>query len=165
MVARYIDHGVSGAASSRPELDALMAAAQLRRFDALLVWKLDRLARSVRHLTTLSAELEALGIDLVVPGQAIDTSTPTGRLLFNVLGSIAEFERDLIRDRVVAGMKAARRRGRAIGRPRSLDVEQCDRIVRLRDGGKTLRQIAEHVGVSKTTVCRALELTSNSGDS
>jgi len=156
VIDKYVDHGVSGAKSSRPELDALMAAARLRKFDALLVWKLDRLARSVRHLTTLSAELEALGVDLVVPGQAIDTSTPTGRLLFNVLGSIAEFERDLIRDRVVAGMKAAQRRGRLAGRPRSLDADQCDRIIRLRVGGKTLRQIAEVVGVSKTTVSRAL---------
>ncbi len=153
---KYVDRGVSGAKSSRPQLDALLAAAQLRRFDALLVWKLDRLARSVRHLTTLSAELEALGIDLIVPGQAIDTSTPTGRLLFNVLGSIAEFERDLIRDRVVAGMKAAQRRGKAMGRPRSLDAAECERIVRLRDGGKTLRQVAAQVGVSKSTVCRAL---------
>ena len=79
--------------------------------------------------------------------------------------SIAEFERDLIRDRVVAGMKAAQRRGKAMGRPRSLDPGECDRILRLRDGGKTLRQIAEQVGVSKSTVCRALELASNSGDS
>ncbi len=156
VVGKYVDHGVSGAKSSRPELDALMAAAHLRQFDALLVWKLDRLARSVRHLTTLAAELEALGIDLIVPGQAIDTSTPTGRLLFNVLGSIAEFERDLIRDRVVAGMKAAQRRGQVIGRPRRLGADRCDRICRLREGGRSLREIAMLVGVSKSTVSRAL---------
>ncbi len=159
VVAKYVDHGVSGAKSSRPELDALMAAARLRQFDALLVWKLDRLARSVRHLTTVAAELEALGIDLIVPGQAIDTSTPTGRLLFNVLGSIAEFERDLIRDRVVAGMKAAQRRGQVMGRPRSLDADQCVRICRLRQSGSSLREIATLVGVSKTTVSRALSST------
>ena len=114
----FIDHGVSGRRDRRPALDRLLVAARRREIDAVAVVKLDRLARSVRHLTTLSAELEALGVDLNVPGQAIDTSTPTGRLLFNVLGSIAEFERDLIRDRVVAGMKAAQRRGAAIGRPR-----------------------------------------------
>ncbi len=91
-----------------------------------------------------------------VPGQAIDTSTPTGRLLFNVLGSIAEFERGLIRDRVVAGMKAAQRRGQVIGRPRRLDADRCDRICRLRESGKTLREIATVMGVSKTTVSRAL---------
>ena len=110
----------------------------------------------MRHLTTVAAELEALGIDLIVPGQAIDTSTPTGRLLFNVLGSIAEFERDLIRDRVVAGMKAAQRRGQVMGRPRSVDADQCERICRLRQSGSSLREIATLVGVSKTTVSRAL---------
>ncbi len=156
VVGTYVDQGVSGARSQRPQLDALMAAAQKREFDALLVWRLDRLARSVRHLTTVAGELEALGVDLIVPGQAIDTSTPTGRLLFNVLGSIAEFERVLIRDRVVAGMRAAQRRGKAVGRPQRLSGGQRDRIVRLRHSGRSLRDIASLLGVSKSTVGRAL---------
>jgi DNA invertase Pin-like site-specific DNA recombinase len=156
VVGRFIEQGVSGARALRPQLDALMAAAKRREFDALLVWKLDRLARSVRHLTMVAGELEALGIDLIVPGQAIDTSTPTGRLLFNVLGSIAEFERDLIRDRVVAGMKAAQRRGKAVGRPKRLQGDQQDRIARLRRAGRSLREIAALLGVSKSTVARAL---------
>src|SRR4030095_16193017 len=105
-------------------LDALMSAARGRAFDALLVWRLDRLARRVRHLTALGGELEALGVALVVPGQSIETYTPTARLLFNVLGAIAEFERDLIRDRVVAGMRAAQRRGKVIGRPQRTHSEQ-----------------------------------------
>lgn len=159
VVGQYVDHGISGARAQRPQLDALMAAAKRRQFDALLVWKLDRLARSVRHLTTLAGELEALGVDLIVPGQAIDTSTPTGRLLFNMLGAIAEFERDLIRDRVVAGMRAAQRRGKAIGRPQRLQSDQRDRIVRLRRSGRSLREIAAMLGVSKSTVGRALEAT------
>jgi len=96
-----------------------MADARRRRFDVLAITKLDRLARSVRHLTTLAAELEALGVGLVVLDQAIDTTTPAGRLLFNVLGSIAEFERDLIRERTTAGLAAARRRGATLGRPRA----------------------------------------------
>jgi DNA invertase Pin-like site-specific DNA recombinase len=157
LVATYVDQGVSGAKSQRPQLDALMAAAKRRQFDALLVWKLDRLARSVRHLTTLAGELEALGVDLIVPGQAIDTSTPTGRLLFNMLGAIAEFERDLIRDRVVAGMRAAQRRGKAIGRPQRLQGDQRERIIRLRRSGRSLREIATLLGVSKSTVGRALD--------
>lgn len=106
------------------------------------MWKLDRLARSVRHLTTLAGEFESLGVDLIVPGQAIDTSTPTGRLLFNVLGSIAEFERDLIRDRVVAGMKAAERRGKRVGRPKSLGKREVERATRLRRQGQSLQAIA-----------------------
>ncbi len=156
VVGTYLDQGISGARSQRPELDALVGAARRREFDALLVWRLDRLARSVRHLTTLAGELEALGVDLIVPGQAIDTSTPTGRLLFNVLGAIAEFERDLIRDRVVAGMKAAQRRGRAVGRPQRLTGDQRARVVRLRRAGRSLREIASLLGVSKSTVGRAL---------
>ena len=93
----YVDHGVSGAKDSRPALDEMLEAVRLRRVGAVVVTKLDRLARSVRHLITLAAELEALGVDLVVLDQAIDTGTPAGRLMFHVLGSIAEFERDLIR--------------------------------------------------------------------
>jgi DNA invertase Pin-like site-specific DNA recombinase len=156
VAGEYVDSGVSGAKSRRPQLDRLMLAARRRQFDAVLVWKLDRLARSVRHLTTVAGEFEALGIDLIVPGQAIDTSTPTGRLLFNVLGSIAEFERDLIRDRVSAGMRAAQRRGRSIGRPRSVTRERQERILRLRGAGRSLREIAALLGVSKSTVSRAI---------
>ncbi len=156
VAAEYVDSGVSGAKSQRPQLDRLMLAARRRQFDAVLVWKLDRLARSVRHLTTVAGEFEALGIDLIVPGQAIDTSTPTGRLLFNVLGSIAEFERDLIRERVVAGMRAAQRRGKSIGRPRSVTRERQERILRLRRAGRSVREIATLLGVSKSTVSRAI---------
>jgi len=117
LAGEYADHGVSGARDRRPSLDRLMADARRRRFDVLGCTKLDRLARSVHHLTSLVRELEALGIDLVVLDQSIDTSTPAGQLLFHVLGSIAEFERDLIRERTSAGMRAAKRRGARIGRP------------------------------------------------
>ena len=119
IVGEYIDEGVSGAKDRRPALDELMTKAKRRCFDALAVVKLDRLARSVRHLTQMAAELEALCIDLIVVDQGIDTSTPSGRLLFNVLGSIAEFERDLIRERTRAGLRAARKRGKRLGRRKS----------------------------------------------
>jgi Resolvase, N terminal domain len=109
---------VSGAKERRPTLDAMLGAVRARKVDVVAVVKLDRLARSTRHLVTLAAELEALRVDLVVLDQAIDTTTPAGRLLFHVLASIAEFERDLIRDRVLAGMRRARAQGRRLGRPR-----------------------------------------------
>ncbi len=157
-VAReYVDHGISGAKDRRPALDQLLADARRRSFDALVVVKLDRLARSVRHLTALVAELEALGVDLVVLDQGIDTSTPSGRLLFHVLGSIAEFERDLIRERTRAGVAAARRRGKHVGRPRALAAEQRDRLLRLRGSGKSLRYIAAMLRVSRATISRELE--------
>ncbi len=120
VVEEYIDHGVSGAKDRRPALDEMMTKAKRRAFDAVAVVKLDRLARSTRHLTQLAAELEALGVDLIVTDQGIDTSTPAGRLLFNVLAAIGEFELDLIRERVTAGVQAAKKRGVRFGRPNRL---------------------------------------------
>ncbi len=117
VVEEYIDHGISGSKDRRPALDEMMAKAKRRSFDAVAVVKLDRLARSTRHLTQLAAELEALGVDLIVTDQGIDTSTPAGRLLFNVLAAIEEFELDLIRERTRAGLRAAVKRGKRLGRP------------------------------------------------
>jgi DNA invertase Pin-like site-specific DNA recombinase len=153
----YVDIGVSGAKAKRPALDRLRADAMQRRFDIVAVVKLDRLARSVHHLTTLGQEFEALGVDLVVLDQAIDTTTPSGKLLFHVLGSIAEFERDLIRERTRAGLAAAKRRGKTLGRPRVISEEASARIRRLHQAGRSLRQIAEVLGVSKTAVASEVE--------
>ena len=154
VVEEYVDHGVSGAKARRPGLDRLTADAGRRRFDVVACVKLDRLARSVRHLTTLAGEFEALGVGLVVLDQAIDTTTPSGRLLFNVLGSIAEFERDLIRERTVAGIRAARRRGKRIGRPR-VHVPRARAQALLREG-KSVSGVARELGVARSTLQRAL---------
>ena len=134
----------------------MVAEARRRRVSAVVVTKLDRLARSVRHLTSLAGELEALGVDLVVLDQSIDTGTPAGRLLFNVLGSIAEFEGELIRERVRAGQESAKRRGVRFGRPETCDKPTKARIHRLRRSGRTLVEIAELIGVSRRTVSRVL---------
>jgi DNA invertase Pin-like site-specific DNA recombinase len=156
VAGEYIDHGVSGAKASRPALDEMMAAARRRDVDVIVAVKLDRLARSVQHLVALAGELKALGVDLVIRDQSIDTSTPTGRLLFHVLGSIAEFERDLIRERTHAGLALARKRGKRFGRPPATDAKQRARIVRLQQSGHSLRVIAERVGVGRGTVERVL---------
>jgi DNA invertase Pin-like site-specific DNA recombinase len=148
----YVDAGVSGAKDRRPALDRLLADARRRRFDVLVIVKLDRLARSVRHLTSLAAELAALGVDLVVLDQGIDTSTPSGRLLFHVLGSIAEFERDLIRERTKAGMASAKRRGASIGRPRALIAGDLGRLAGLLEAGLSDRAAARELGCSASTV-------------
>ncbi len=116
--AEYIDRGISGTKDKRPALDKMLADAHRGRFDVLAVWKLDRLARSVRHLVLLADELRALGIDLVSVEDTIDTTTPSGRFTFHVLGAVAELERELIRERTIAGLHAARRRGARLGRPR-----------------------------------------------
>jgi len=154
----FIDHGISGAKDRRPGLDRMMEAARRREITAVVVTKLDRIARSVRHLTQLAGELETLGVDLVVLDQAIDTGTPSGRLLFHVLGAIAEFERDLIRERTQAGLAAARRRGKRLGRPSALDAAQRQRLRRLWKAGRSQRHIARVLDVSKGTVHREIRL-------
>ena len=153
VMEEYVDHGVSGARDRRPALDQLLADAHRRRFDVLAVVKLDRLARSVRHLTALAAELEALGIDLIVLDQGIDTTTPAGRLLFHTLAAIAEFERDLIRERTRAGMAAAKQRGKHVGRPRA-EVDRAALVQGIR-AGLSVSELARRLSVSRATV-RAL---------
>ncbi len=111
-VAEYVDEGQSGTKVRRPALNCLLGDAHLRRFDAVLVWKLDRLGRSLSHLIRLVDQLGSLGVDLIsLNDPGLDTTGPTGRLIFHVMGAVAEFERDLIRERTKAGMKAAQRRG------------------------------------------------------
>ena len=111
----------------------------------------------MRHLTELGATFEALGVDLVVLDQGIDTSTPTGRLLFHVLASIAEFERDLIIERTRAGVEAARKRGRVFGSPRAISDETAPRIRRMMESGRSLSQIADVLGCSKATAGREVQ--------
>jgi DNA invertase Pin-like site-specific DNA recombinase len=154
-VSEYVDHGISGTRERRPALDAMLAAARARRLDAVVCVRLDRLARSTRHLLTLAAELEALGVDLVATEQAVDTTTPAGRLLFTVLGAIAAFERDLIVERVRAGIARARAQGKHLGRPRTVHVD-VDRARTLREQGLSWRAIGRTLGVHGTLVTRAL---------
>ena len=154
-VIEFIDHGISGAKERRPALDALLVDARKRKIDVVACVKLDRLARSVRHLVTLAKELEALGVDLVVLDQAIDTTTPSGRLLFHVLAAISEFERDLIRDRVIAGIRRAKAQGRRLGRPRRYQVDVARARALLADG-LSLRAVARALSVHPTAISRVL---------
>jgi DNA invertase Pin-like site-specific DNA recombinase len=150
----YLDSGVSGAKERRPQLDALMAACRSRKVDAVIATKLDRLARSVSHLVVMGREFQDLGVDLVVLDQAIDSTTASGRLLFHVLASIAEFERDLIRDRVMAGLKRAKSQGVRLGRPRRLIDARAARLELAT--GKSVRQVAKTIGVGASTLSARL---------
>ncbi len=153
----YVDRGVSGTQRRRPQLDALMRAAHQRKFGVVLVWKFDRFARSVKHLVDSLEEFSALGIDFVSYTEGIDTTTPTGQLLFHMVGAVAQFERDLIVERVRAGMAHARAMGKRIGRPREeVDLEQ---VVLFRNQGKSLREIARLLAVPVSRVRRALVRT------
>jgi DNA invertase Pin-like site-specific DNA recombinase len=155
----YVDHGVSGSKDRRPALDTLLADAKRRRFDGVAAVKLDRLARSVQHLTTMCADWEALGVDLIVVDQGIDTSTASGRFLFHTLAAVAELEGALIRERTKAGLAAARKRGVTLGgRKPVLDRKGRERAKRLRAGGASIRRIAELLEISVGTAhaaCRA----------
>jgi DNA invertase Pin-like site-specific DNA recombinase len=160
-ITEYVDQGQSGAKERRPDLDALLAAVRARRVDLVACVKLDRLARSVHHLVALVREFEVLGVDLVVLDQAIDTTTPAGRLLFHVLAAISEFERNLIRDRVLAGLRRAKSQGVRLGRPRVL-VDRA-RAERLLAAGQSLRTVGRALGVSHTTVAGLVKQTRQEG--
>jgi DNA invertase Pin-like site-specific DNA recombinase len=130
-----------------------MADCRRRRFDAVLVYRYDRFARSLRHLVNALEEFRALGIDFISLHEGVDTSTPNGRLIFGIFASIAEFERELIRDRVKSGIAAARSKGKRLGRPRvTVDVAE---IARLRASGASWPSIARELGVSVGTVFQA----------
>lgn len=149
----YIDAGISGSKESRPELDRLWADAKRRRFDAVAVYRYDRFARSLRQLVNALEEFRALGIDFVSLHEGVDTSTPNGRLIFGIFASIAEFERELIRDRVRSGIAAARAKGKRLGRPRV--VVDAPRIAALRSAGRSWSAICRETGVAKGTAQRA----------
>jgi DNA invertase Pin-like site-specific DNA recombinase len=149
----YVDIGISGAKDRRPELDRLMADAHRRRFDVVVVWKLDRLARSVSHLLRALETFQALGIEFVSLTEGMDTLTPAGKMVFTVLGAVAELERSLIAERVRAGLRNARAKGKTLGRPRRvLDVK---RIASLRTQGLGWRAIAKELEVGVGTLYRA----------
>ncbi|MGC2331652.1 MAG: recombinase family protein [Candidatus Acidiferrales bacterium] len=154
LAGEYVDAGVSGAKDSRPELNRLIADAHRRRFDVVVVWKFDRFARSVSHLLRALETFNALGIAFVSLSEQIDTSTPTGKMVFTVLGAVAELERSLIAERVRAGLRNARAKGTRLGRPRSaLDTP---RALRMRAQGRTIREIADALGVSRSLVHKTL---------
>jgi DNA invertase Pin-like site-specific DNA recombinase len=154
IVTEFTDQGQSGAKEKRPQLDAMLAAVRARKVDVVACVKLDRLARSVHHLVAMVREFEALGVDLIVLDQSIDTTTPSGRLLFHVLAAISEFERDLIRDRVLAGLARARAQGKRLGRPRA--PVDLGRVVQMRAAGVSVRGVARALKISPMSVTRAL---------
>ena len=149
----YVDNGVSGKKDSRPALNRLMADAHARRFDVVVCWRFDRFSRSVSHLCRSLEEFHALGIEFVSLCEQVDTNTPTGKLVFTILGAVAEGERNLIAERVRAGLRNARAKGKRLGRPKkAVDV---DRINSLRASGHSWRSIAGLMKMSVGTVFSA----------
>jgi DNA invertase Pin-like site-specific DNA recombinase len=149
----YVDLGMSGTKEKRPELDRLMADAHRRRFDAVIVWKFDRFARSVSHLLRALETFKAQGIEFVSFSEQMDTSTPAGKMVFTVLGAVAELERSLIVERVKAGLRNAKTKGKQLGRPK-VEIDS-HRIVKLRSAGRSWSEISQETGWTKGTVQRA----------
>jgi DNA invertase Pin-like site-specific DNA recombinase len=149
-----VDVGISGTKEHRPALDRLLCLCRKRSVDAVVVYRYDRFARSLRHLVNALEEFRALGIDFVSLHEGVDTSTPNGRLVFGIFASIAEFERELIRDRVRSGLAAAKAKGKRLGRP-PVRVNAV-RIGALRAQGRSWREIVSETGISKGSAQRAL---------
>ena len=158
LVREYVDVGQSGAKDSRPELNILMGDARKRQFDAIVVWRFDRFARSTKHLLLALEEFRSLGIQFISYQENMDTSSPLGQALFTIVSAVAQLERDLIRERVSAGLRNARANGKKLGRPKS--AVGRERILELKAQGRSLRQIAANLGVGYGTV-RARLLTTH----
>ena len=152
----YADNGISGTIDSRPALNELMNEARKRRFDTVLVWRFDRFARSTRHLVNALEEFKNLRIDFVSYQENIDTSSPLGGAIFTILGAVAQLERDIIAERVKAGLRRAVEDGKQLGRPTgtSFDIEA---IQRLRSEGLSLMKIAKELNASKSSIARLLK--------
>ena len=150
LVREYVDVGQSGAKDSRPELNKLMDDARKRQFDAIVVWRFDRFARSTKHLLSALEEFRGLGIQFISYQENIDTCSALGQALFTIVSAVAQLERDLIRERVSAGIRDARANGKKLGRPKtSVDYEE---MRKLKAQGLSLRQIAVKLGVGYGTV-------------
>ena len=149
----FSDQGVSGAKAERPELDK--ALDQIRKKDVLVIWKLDRLGRSLKDLLSIVESLKEQGAHFASIQDGFDTSTASGKMVFSVIGAMAEYERNLTRERTRAGLAAARARGRMGGRPKALDESQVKVAIALAEAGElTINEICSHVGCSRSTYYR-----------
>ncbi|HEY4776646.1 MAG TPA: recombinase family protein [Candidatus Acidoferrales bacterium] len=158
IAGEYIDNGISGSKESRPELNRLMADANRRKFDAVLVWKFDRFARSTSHLLKALETFQSLKIDFVSLTEGIDTSTPVGAMVFTILGAVGQMERELIRERIRAGVRNARAKGKRLGRPR-VQVN-ASLVASLRAAGQSYRAVASALGVSVGSIHAAVQQSS-----
>jgi DNA invertase Pin-like site-specific DNA recombinase len=154
VVAEFVDSGISGMKTrqDRPALDSLMKSATQRKFDMVMCWSIDRLGRSLQNLVEILNELQAMKIDLFFLQQGMDTTTPSGRMIFSVFGAIGEFERNLIRERVIAGQKRAVANGVKMGRPSKMNDGMRSAIKLLREKGMGIKQIARELKVGIGTV-------------
>ena len=154
VAGEYVDAGVSGSKDRRPALDRLMADAQAGKLDAVAVWRFDRFARSTQHLLAALEQFRAINVDFVSMRESIDTSTPMGRMVFTMVAAVAELEREIIRERVIAGVRKAQASGKHVGRPRKhLDVGVARLLL---DQGLGQREVARKLGTTRGVLVRRL---------
>src|SRR4051794_13576226 len=146
----FIDTGVSGAKSSREQLDRIMSQARQRKFDVVICWRFDRFARSTKHLLEALEEFRSLGIGFISHQEAIDTTSPMGKLLFTIVAAMAEMERSILIERVRAGMATAKAKGKSVGRPNK--VFRRDKAIQMRAEGLSWRVISMRLGVAVSTL-------------
>jgi len=158
IVAELSDEGISGSKGrdKRPAFDQLLKRATRREFDLIMVWAIDRLGRSIQHLVGFMNELQSLRVDLYVHQQAIDTTTPSGRMVFGIFSALGEYERELIRERILAGQKRARSQGIKIGRPSKLNNAVKTSVRLLRGNGMGIKQIAKTLEIGIGSVYSSL---------
>ena len=154
----FIDEGYTGSNTKRPAYNAMLDDARQKKFDLLLVWKLDRLSRSLKDLITTLDELGHLGVDFISYDNKMDTSTPTGKLVYQIVGAVAEFEKDIIRERVKAGLKNAKAKGKKLGRPTTPKVV-VQQIEKLKQKGLSNYKIADKLGIGEATVRKKLKMS------
>jgi DNA invertase Pin-like site-specific DNA recombinase len=154
LVEIFEEVGVSGSKQARPELNKLLKLVRQRKVEYVLIWKLDRLGRNTSHLLSMIDEFESLGISLISFQETIDLSTPIGKVMVTVLSALSAFERDTLRERVIAGIENARRKGIKLGRPKLNLIKE---IQQLRSKGKTYRQISSNLNVSHGYIANALK--------
>ena len=158
VMSEYKDKGISGAKGrdKRPQFDAMLKAANRREFDLIMSWSVDRLGRSLQHLVEFLGDIQQKGVDLYLHQQNIDTSTPSGKAMFQMVGVFAEFERSMIQERVKAGLARARKEGKTLGRPRVSETTEAD-IHKLREQGMGILRIARELGVGTSVVQRVVK--------
>lgn len=147
----FIDEGYTGSNTKRPAYNEMISESKKRKFDILVVWKLDRLSRSLKDLINTLDELGYLGINFISYDNNLDTTTPTGKLVFQIIGAVAEFEKDIIRERVVAGLENAKQKGKRLGRPK-IHHSLLEKAKELRKQGMSFRKIEKQLGVGEGTI-------------
>jgi DNA invertase Pin-like site-specific DNA recombinase len=159
LVQTYVDEGISGTKGrdKRPEFDRLCKDMVRRKFNRILIWDISRLGRSLQHLVEFLNDVQSVNCHLYIHQSGLDTSTPSGRMMFQMVGVFSEFERSMISERVKLGLKRVKSKGTKLGRPKSLDREALERVIMLRSQGLSLSDIAKDIGVSKMTIQRHLK--------